>query len=162
LILLFLYYFISYESSSVTLIETYSSPRHGPKLHTALAGFVEAGETFEQAVMRETFEETGIRVDPGSISYLSSQPWPFPRSCMIAFRATADDQDQEISIDPNEIVSAYWFNKSQVKQAATVPGAVMNHDVAAKALKQNPSLDVLIPPQGVVARTLIDDWLEDA
>ncbi|KAG7362082.1 NUDIX family hydrolase [Nitzschia inconspicua] len=138
------------------------SPRHGPKLHTALAGFVEAGETFEQAVMRETFEETGIQVDPDSISYLSSQPWPFPRSCMIAFRATADDENQEITIDPNEIVSAHWFDKSQVTKAATVQGAVMNKDVAAKALETDPSLNVLVPPKGVVARALIDDWLEDA
>mmetsp|Transcript_19078 Transcript_19078/g.29048 ORF Transcript_19078/g.29048 Transcript_19078/m.29048 type:complete len:536 (-) Transcript_19078:2039-3646(-) len=138
------------------------SPRHGPKLHTALAGFVEAGETFEQAVMREAFEETGIRVDPDSISYLSSQPWPFPRSCMIAFRATADDQDQEINIDPNELVSAYWFDKAKVQKAATVRGATMNHDVAAKALEEDSSLEVLIPPKGVVARTLIDNWLSDA
>lgn len=138
------------------------SPRHGPKLHTALAGFVEAGETFEQAVMRETFEETGIRVDPDSISYLSSQPWPFPRSCMIAFRAMADDINQDICIDPNEIVSAYWFDKSQVAKAATVQGAVMNKDVAAKALEKDPSLEVLVPPKGVVARALIDNWLEDA
>jgi NAD+ diphosphatase len=130
-------------------------------LHTALAGFVEAGETFEQAVMRETFEETGIRIDPDSISYVSSQPWPFPRSCMIAFRATADDVGQEICIDPNEIVSAYWFDKSHVMQASTITGAVMNKDIASKALKENPSLELLIPPKGVVARTLIDDWLED-
>ncbi|KAL3904409.1 MAG: hypothetical protein SGARI_004936 [Bacillariaceae sp.] len=137
------------------------SPRHGPKLHTALAGFVEAGETFEQAVMRETFEETGIRVDPDSIQYLKSQPWPFPRSTMIAFRATASE-DQEIVIDPEEIVSADWFDKAKVAEAATIPGATMEREVAAKALKENPSLDVLIPPQGVVARALIDDWLEDA
>jgi NAD+ diphosphatase len=137
------------------------SPRHGPKLHTALAGFVEAGETFEQAVMRETFEETGIRVDPDSISYLSSQPWPFPRSCMIAFRAIADDENQEISIDPHEIVSANWFDKGMVGRAASVKGAVMNEAVTKKALESDPSLDVLIPPKGVVARALIDDWLED-
>jgi NAD+ diphosphatase len=138
------------------------SPRHADKVHTALAGFVEAGETFEQAVMREAFEETGIRVDPDSITYLSSQPWPFPRSCMVAFRATADDKNQEIVIDAEEIVSAYWFDKAQVAEAATIPGAIMNKDVAAKALKENPNLNVLIPPKGVVARTLIDDWLDDA
>jgi NAD+ diphosphatase len=137
------------------------SPRHGPKLHTALAGFVEAGETFEQAVLRETFEETGIRVDRPSISYVSSQPWPFPRSCMVAFRATADEDGQEISIDPNEIVSARWFDKELVRQAAAVTGAVMDRNVAAGVLKDDPSLELLIPPKGVVARTLIDDWLED-
>lgn len=137
------------------------SPRHPPKMHTALAGFVEAGETFEQAVIRETYEETGLHVDPHSIKYLSSQPWPFPRSCMVAFRATADDT-QTIRIDPTEIVSAAWFDKRQVGLAATIPGAVMDLDVATRALAQNPSLEVMIPPQGVVARSLIDHWLEDA
>jgi NAD+ diphosphatase len=137
------------------------SPRHPPKMHTALAGFVEAGETFEQAVLREAYEEIGIHVDRESITYLSSQPWPFPRSCMIAFRATADE-DQTIELDPDEIVSASWFDKRQVGEAARIPGAVMDRDVANRASAENPSLDVMIPPKGVVARTLIDDWLEEA
>lgn len=130
-------------------------------MHTAIAGFVEAGETMEQAVLREVYEETKIRVDPDSIQYLSSQPWPFPRSCMLAFRATADDRSQEIIIDEEELTSAGWFNKHDVELATTIKGAVMNRDVAAKALAENPNLTVLIPPTGVVARTLIDDWLDD-
>ena len=55
------------------------SKRHPPKLHTVLAGFVEAGETFEAAVGREVWEETGIRIDEGSVKYIGSQPWPFHR-----------------------------------------------------------------------------------
>mmetsp|Transcript_27017 Transcript_27017/g.64525 ORF Transcript_27017/g.64525 Transcript_27017/m.64525 type:complete len:534 (-) Transcript_27017:86-1687(-) len=137
------------------------SPRHPDKMHTALAGFVEAGETMEQAVIREVYEETKIRVDPDSITYLSSQPWPFPRSCMLAFRATADDTNQEICIDEEELTSADWFNKQDVELATTVQGAVMNKEVAAQALVENPNLTCLIPPTGVVARTLIDDWLDD-
>mmetsp|Transcript_27018 Transcript_27018/g.64526 ORF Transcript_27018/g.64526 Transcript_27018/m.64526 type:complete len:529 (-) Transcript_27018:21-1607(-) len=137
------------------------SPRHPDKMHTALAGFVEAGETMEQAVVREVYEETKIRVDPDSITYLSSQPWPFPRSCMLAFRATADDKNQEICIDEEELTSADWFNKQDVELATTVEGAVMNKEVAAQALVENPNLTCLIPPTGVVARTLIDDWLDD-
>lgn len=136
------------------------SPRHPEKVHTAIAGFVEAGETFEMAVMRETFEETGVRVDPDSIQYLSSQPWPFPRSSMIGFRATADDT-QQLNIDTNELVSAVWFEKDSVMAASQIPGAVMKHEVAEQALKANPSLNLLIPPTGVLARSLIDDWLED-
>jgi NAD+ diphosphatase len=144
------------------------SPRHPPKVHTALAGFVEAGETFEQAVVREVFEETGAIVDYDSIEYVSSQPWPFPRSCMIGFVArtvATDDNDDtslpELTIDPSELVSAGWFDRDQVGAAAQVPGAVMNPDVAAQALERYPSLDVLIPPQGVLARSLIDQWLHN-
>jgi NAD+ diphosphatase len=136
------------------------SPRHPRRFHTALAGFVEAGETFEKAVMREAFEETGVRVDPHSMEYISSQAWPFPRSCMIGFRATADDS-LPLTIDPIEIVTASWFDKSHVAAAAKVPGAVMNTEIAEKALAQDPSLSLLIPPTGVLARTLIDNWLED-
>mmetsp|Transcript_45908 Transcript_45908/g.111208 ORF Transcript_45908/g.111208 Transcript_45908/m.111208 type:complete len:521 (+) Transcript_45908:42-1604(+) len=136
------------------------SPRHPDKVHTAIAGFVEAGETFEMAVMREAYEETGIRVDPDSIEYLSSQPWPFPRSSMIGFRATADDT-LPLNIDTDELVSAFWFEKDSVMAASQIPGAVMKHEIADQALKENPSLDLLIPPTGVLARSLIDDWLED-
>lgn len=134
------------------------SPRHPPKFHAALAGFVEAGETFERAVAREVHEETGVIVDLDSISYLSSQPWPFPRSCMIGFRATADDS-LPLTLEEDEIVSAGWFERIQVMAAAKVPGAVMNKDVAEAALSRDPSLDLLIPPKGVLARVLIDSWL---
>ena len=126
------------------------SPRHPTKVHTALAGFVEAGEAFEMAVMREAFEETGVKVDPDSITYHSSQPWPFPRSAMIGFRATADDS-LPLNIDENELVSASWFDRSDVIEASNVDGAVMNKDVAEKVLQQFPSLNILIPPKGVLA-----------
>ena len=126
------------------------SPRHPRKVHTALAGFVEAGEPFEKAVMREAYEETGVKVDPESITYYSSQPWPFPRSAMIGFRATADDS-LPLDIDTNELVSASWFDKSDVFRASNVDGAVMNNDVAEGALQQFPSLNLLIPPKGVLA-----------
>ena len=72
-------------------------------MHTILAGFVEAGETFEAAVAREIWEETGIRIDDGTVEYIGSQPWPFPQSCMIAFTSTADDS-QVLNIEENELV----------------------------------------------------------
>lgn len=137
------------------------SPRHPPKVHTALAGFVEAGETFEQAVLREVQEETGAKVDYDSISYLSSQPWPFPRSCMIGFLAQVHDDTLPLTIDPSELVSASWFDKDQVHAAAQISGAVMNTQIAEQALIGNPSLDLLIPPKGVLARSLIDQWLQE-
>jgi NAD+ diphosphatase len=135
------------------------SKRHPVKVHTVLAGFVEAGETLEAAVAREVFEETGIRIDEGSCKYIGSQPWPFPQSCMIAFTCTADSS-QTLSIDREEIVSASWFDRAQVRQAATVEGATMQAEVAKAALEANPGLELLIPPKQVVARTLIDYWID--
>jgi NAD+ diphosphatase len=135
------------------------SPRHPPKLHTTLAGFVEVGETFEAAVAREAFEETGVIVDEGSTKYIGSQPWPFPQSCMIGFLATADDTTP-LNIDTKELVSAQWFDKDQVRAATTVPGATMQHAVAEATLNANPDLPLLLPPKGVIARKLIDTWLE--
>ncbi len=135
------------------------SKRHPPKMHTVLAGFVEAGETFEAAVARETWEETGIRIDEGSVQYIGSQPWPFPQSCMIAFTATADDK-QPLHIDENELVDAKWFDREDVVAATKVEGAVMQHEVANTALIENPNLSLLVPPKKVIARTLIDTWLQ--
>jgi NAD+ diphosphatase len=72
---------------------------------TPLAGFLEAGESIEEAVHREVFEEVGLRVR--NLRYFASQSWPFPHSLMIAF--TADYLDGEIRIDPVEIAEARWF-----------------------------------------------------
>jgi NAD+ diphosphatase len=75
------------------------------KRFTPLAGFLEAGETIEEAVHREVFEEVGLRVN--NLQYFSSQSWPFPHSLMIAF--TADYVGGEIRVDQNEISEARWF-----------------------------------------------------
>jgi NAD+ diphosphatase len=136
------------------------SKRHPPKMHTVLAGFVEAGETFEAAVAREVWEETGIRIDTESLEYVGSQPWPFPQSVMIAFSATAD-HTQPLHIDKNELVDAQWFDKKDVIAATKVEGAVMKQEVAEKALERDPTLPLLIPPKRVIARTLIDSWLNN-
>jgi NAD+ diphosphatase len=72
---------------------------------TPLAGFLEAGESIEEAVHREVQEEVGLRVH--NLRYFGSQSWPFPHSLMIAF--TADYLDGEIRVDPNEIAEARWF-----------------------------------------------------
>lgn len=75
------------------------------KRFTPLAGFLEAGESIEEAVHREVYEEVGLRVH--NLQYFSSQSWPFPHSLMIAF--TADYLDGEIRIDANELSEARWF-----------------------------------------------------
>lgn len=81
---------------------------HSPsKRYTPLAGFLEAGESIEEAVHREVFEEVGLRVH--NLQYFSSQAWPFPHSLMIAF--TADYLDGEIRIDESEIADARWFGQ---------------------------------------------------
>jgi len=87
---------------SILLARHHNSPA---RFYTALAGFVEAGESIEEAVHREIFEEVGLRVR--DLKYFGSQPWPFPHSLMIAF--TAEYESGEISLDENEIAEATWF-----------------------------------------------------
>ena len=82
------------------------SPRFSPGMYSTLAGFVEPGETLEEAVKREVREEVNIRI--GNISYVASQPWPFPHSIMIGF--SADYVDGEIEIDDHEIEDAQWYS----------------------------------------------------
>ncbi|GAA1317901.1 NAD(+) diphosphatase [Leucobacter albus] len=80
-----------------------------------LAGFVEAGETLENAVAREVFEEAGVRV--GEIRYVASQPWPFPRSLMLGFHASlaADQDPEQLAADPAEISELRWFTREEIR-----------------------------------------------
>ena len=135
------------------------SPRHPERVHSVLAGFVEAGETMERAVAREVFEETGIRIDLDSVQYVASQPWPFPQSTMIGFIAKADE-NQTLTIDPKEIIEARWFDRAEVYAATKIEGPVMQHEAAKAAIAADPSINLLIPPRGVVARKLIETWLD--
>ena len=78
---------------------------------SCLAGFVEPGETFEEAVRRETFEEARIRV--GRVRYLACQPWPFPSSLMTGFLCEA--LSEEITVDPEELAEARWFSRDEIR-----------------------------------------------
>lgn len=100
--------------------------RHRNGVFTVLAGFVEVGETLEQTVAREVMEESGITVK--NLRYVSSQPWPFPQSLMMAFMA--DYAAGDINIDPKELLSAGWYRYDALP---------------------------LLPPPGTIARRLIED-----
>lgn len=87
-------------------------PRFPEKMYSCLAGFLEPGETIEDAVRRETFEEAGIRV--GAVRYLASQPWPFPANIMIGCQAEA--LTDEIAFDGEELEDARWFTKDDIRR----------------------------------------------
>jgi NAD+ diphosphatase len=93
------------------------SARFAEELYSVLAGFVEPGETLEEAVYREVKEEVGITVK--NIRYFGSQPWPFPDSLMVGF--TAEYDAGEIAIDGEEIVAARWFAADQLP---SIPGPI--------------------------------------
>jgi NAD+ diphosphatase len=94
------------------------SPHFPPGMYSALAGFVEPGETLEQTLVREVREEVGIEVT--NLRYFASQPWPFPHSLMIAFNA--DYAGGEIAPDPAEIEAAEWFSPERLPPV--LPGKI--------------------------------------
>lgn len=104
-------------------------------MYSTLAGFVEPGETLEEAVRREVMEESGILV--GGVQYHSSQPWPFPGNIMLGFYA--EGLSEEITIDPEELKDARWFSRQEMR----------DH-------KQH-GFD--LPRVDSIARRLIEDWL---
>jgi NAD+ diphosphatase len=88
-------------------------PRFPPKMYSALAGFVEPGETIEEAVAREIHEEAGVRVR--DVKYIASQPWPFPSQLMIGCTSVTDDP--ELTIDTTELEDARWFTREELEAA---------------------------------------------
>ena len=115
-------------------------------MYTSLAGFMEPGETIEEAVRREVSEEAGIRVD--EVYYHSSQPWPFPASLMIGCHATVSTR--QIEVDPEELADARWFPREQV--AAAVEAAANNTSPA-------PELDFSVPAPFTISHQLIRAWV---
>lgn len=103
--------------------------RHRNGIYTVLAGFVEVGETLEQAAAREIMEESNIRVK--NLRYVASQPWPFPHSLMMAFMADYDEG--ELHHDPKELLDAGWFHYDRLPQlppAGTVARRLIEDTVA--------------------------------
>ena len=117
------------------------SPRFPERMYSTLAGFVEPGETLEQAVYREVFEEVGIGVK--NISYFGSQPWPFPASLMLGFFAEAEKK--ELKIDCNEIEDAQWFTFENIEK--------LTHPSIIDGFK--------LPRADSIARRLVNFWLKN-
>ena len=110
-----------------------------PGVYSALAGFMEQGETIEEAVRREVLEESGIRV--GHVDYVKSQPWPFPSTLMIG--AIGEALNNHIDIDSDELEDAGWFDKNQIREV----------------LKTGGNDKFRLPEKFAIARHLLDYWL---
>ena len=115
-------------------------PQYPPGRYSALAGFIEPGESIEEAVARELMEEAGVAVS--DVRYVASQPWPFPGSLMIACLARA--QSDALRLDLTELEDAIWVERAGVEAA----------------LGGEPDAPFLAPPPFAIAHTLLLRWLE--
>jgi NAD+ diphosphatase len=113
-------------------------------LFSLIAGFVEAGESFETCVVREVAEEIGLAVH--SVEYLGSQPWPFPRSLMVGFHAVGDPE-QEFCFSDGEIAEADWFTRAEVRSA-----------LEAGDWRSGSTARMLLPGSISIAREIIESW----
>ncbi len=126
---------IENESAAEPMLLLGRKPDWEPGRRSVIAGFVEAGETLEDAVRREAVEETGLALD--SVEYVGSQPWPFPDALMCAFRGRT--RQSEISLNDQELERADWFNVAQL-EAGVRSGALS------------------MPYRASIAWSLIDFW----
>jgi NAD+ diphosphatase len=108
--------------------------------YSALAGFIEPGETIEEAVARELHEEAGIKID--QVAFHSTQPWPYPSSLMIGCYANAVTAD--ITLDMQELSDAQWFTREQITASIQAKGKP----------------DLRLPPPLAIAHQLVKGWLE--
>jgi NAD+ diphosphatase len=116
--------------------------RFPSRMMSTLAGFVDPLESLEETVAREVFEECGIRV--GNIEYQASQPWPFPSSIMLGFRAQAETLD--IVVDGVEIEEAYWFEVEQLREFGEWGDGGDNFS---------------LPRRDSIARFLVESWIAE-
>lgn len=119
-------------------------PRFPPRSYSALAGFVEPGETIEEAVARETLEEAGITVN--NVSYVMSQPWPFPSQLMLGCHAMANNDT--LAIDTTELEDARWFSRAEVANSLA-------------ADRDDETAPFIPPPPEAIAYQLMSWWLDE-
>ena len=127
--------------------------------YSSLAGFVEVGETLEQAVVRECLEESGVDLEPDSVSYYCSQPWPFPSSLMLGFTALAKRTENgalpRINFDSDELEDVIWVSRDQVAKALSV---VISESGAGAGASFPP---LHFPGISSLARTMLTAWVEE-
>lgn len=121
------------------------------KMFSTLAGFVEPGESIEEAVAREVFEETGVKVS--QVRYHSTQPWPFPSSLMIGCIAEASTTD--ITIDENELQQAVWFDRDVVQAAVRASEEATGVGLGRMGPREAP---LWVPPPMAISHQLIKAW----
>ena len=112
----------------------------GERRYSALAGFVEPGESIEEGVAREVLEEVGVTVLPQNVRYVASQPWPFPSQLMIGCHAQAETAD--LTIDTTELADARWFTRDEV----------------AASMRGEGPFDT--PPAQAIAHHLLNWWID--
>jgi len=127
-------------------------PGWPPGMHSTLAGFVEPGESLEEAVAREVREEVGVEVPLSGIRYSSSQPWPFPASLMLGFHARAERAP--LAVYQDELESAGWFSRARLR-------ALDEGDGGSGGGGGSGSDELRLPRRDSIARRLIEDWLAE-
>ena len=123
--------------------------------YSCLAGFTEIGETLEQTVLRETMEEAGVAVDPSSLTFVASQPWPFPGSLMIGYRGTCMAQGlPPVPFDNVEMDDVRWFSKVEIREALERKGST-----ALEGWKPDAQEALLhFPGKSSLARVMLTQW----
>ncbi|TPX36501.1 NAD+ diphosphatase [Synchytrium microbalum] len=124
-------------------------------LYSCIAGFIEAGESLEDAVRREAYEETGTTV--GQVRYHLSQPWPFPNSLMLGCYAQVDSLS-EISLVDKELEDAKWFTKDEITD--TIRKQTPGRDIKTEGAGHSNTNTLLIPTDYAIAHQLIKAWVE--
>ncbi|GAA4831313.1 NAD(+) diphosphatase [Actinomycetospora corticicola] len=131
--------------------------------YSVLAGFVEAGESLEACVARECAEEVGVTVS--TITYLGSQPWPFPRSLMIGFSAVADPEET-LRLQEGEIENARWVTRTELREALEAgdwmtregDGPKGAHGVGGTAFEAGDDRELILPGGVSIARAMLEAW----